>query len=177
MISIFYGCRVLKSLDLSKWNVGNATTIWWMFNTCMALESLNLSNWHLTNCIDYTDPFKNCKVLNNIIMKNSDYETVNNIISVLPTKTAAAPGTIVIDGVDSYDQVDLATAQAKYWNVEYTYDMSEFNKKVVSVEQLNNFAIKFNKKIKTEIVSIDTGVEETDLMTMLSEIYGDNQEE
>jgi surface protein len=177
MISVFYACRVLQNLDLSKWDVGNVTTIWWMFNGCLKLESLNLSNWHLTNCIDYTDPFKNCKVLNNIIMKNSDYETVNNIISVLPTKTSAAPGTIIIDGVDKYDQVDLATAQAKYWNVEYTYDMSEFNKKVVSVEQLNNFAIKFNKKIKTEIVSIDTGVEETDLMTMLSEIYGDNQEE
>lgn len=175
MISMFYGCKAITSLDLSKWNVENVTTIWWMFNGCISLTTLNLSNWHLTNCVDYTEPFKNCSMLSEIKMKNSDYNTVNNIIANLPTKTADAPGTLIIDGVEGRDQVNVNEAEAKHWIVEYKYDMTDFNKKLVSGEMLNSFAKKFNSKLKTAIESSESGIEETELINMLDDIFGSNQ--
>ena len=175
MISTFYACKALQNLDLSKWNVENVTTIWWLFNGCLALESLDLSNWHLNSCIDHTEVFKNCKVLSNITMKNSNYNTVNNIIANLPTKTADSPGTLIIDGVEGHDQVNVDEAAAKHWIVEHKYDMTDFNKKLVNGETLNNFAKKFNNKIKTAIESSESGIEETELMNMLDDIFGSNQ--
>ena len=151
LISAFYACKALTSLDLSKWNVENATTIWWMFNGCLALTTLNLSNWHLTNCVDFTAPFANCKALNNVVMKNSDYNTVNNIIAGLPTKTASDPGTLVLDGVEGYDQIDFEAAAAKFWTVEHKYVMTDFNKKIVNGEMLNLFAKRINRKMKNDI--------------------------
>ena len=157
LISVFYACQALTSLDLSKWNVENATTIWWMFNGCTSLTTLNLSNWHLNSCIDFTAPFIYCNALNNVIMKNSDYNTVNNIIAVLPTKTASAPGTLVLDGVEGYDQIDLEAAAAKHWGVEHKVVLTDFDKKIVNGEMLNIFAKKINKKMKGYIQSsVDT---------------------
>ena len=175
MISLFYGCKALTSLDLSKWNVENVTTIWWLFNGCLQLSTLDLSNWDLVNCIDYTEVFKNCTVLNNITMKNSNHESVNKIISALPAKTADSPGVLDINGVEGYDQVDLAAAAAKYWTVVYEYDMSNFNKKLVNAETLNKFAKKINVKIKNEL-SNNNLIDEDVLDSLLNEIFGDNQE-
>jgi hypothetical protein len=51
-------------------------------------------------------------------MQNSDYSSVNKIISVLPTRTTDSMGTLNITGIDDISQVDTATAQSKYWNIE-----------------------------------------------------------
>ena len=104
------------------------------------------------------------------MMANSDYNTVNNIIAQLPTKTAAAPGTLVIDGVEGYDQIDLAAAEAKYWTVSHKYNMDDFNKKIVNGEMLNYFAKKMNNKIKEAIGSLDSTSEEieTNLTGMIN---------
>ena len=173
LISTFYGCRALTSLDLSKWNVENATTIWWMFNGCLALTTLNLSNWHLTNCVDFTAPFANCKALNNVVMKNSDYNTVNNIIAVLPTKTVDAPGTLVLDGVEGYDQINLEAAAAKHWGIEHKVVLTDFDKKIVNGEMLNIFAKKINRKIKEDIQSSQSNmqIDEEQLINDLNNLF------
>jgi 23S rRNA U2552 (ribose-2'-O)-methylase RlmE/FtsJ len=145
-----------------------------MFNGCTSLTTLNLSNWHLTNCIDFTAPFKNCSVLNTITMTHSDYNTVNNIIAQLPAKTEAAPGTLIINNVDVYEQVDLETAAAKHWNVKHKREMTDFNKKIVNGEMLNKFAKKINKEFKSNMDSLETGVDSEALMAMLNELYGEN---
>jgi hypothetical protein len=107
-------------------------------------------------------------------MKNSDYNTVNNIIACLPTKTESAPGTLVIDNVEGYNQIDLSAAASKYWIVEHKYSMIDFEEKLVNGNILNKFAKKINKKIKSEISSIDMGIDEDVLDAMLQEIYGNN---
>jgi hypothetical protein len=61
--------------------------------------------------------FANCNKLKEIIMNNSDYGSVNKIIVQLPTRTSDSIGTLNIAGVDYIDQVNMAAAEAKYWNV------------------------------------------------------------
>jgi hypothetical protein len=93
-------------------------------------------------------------------MKYGDYNTVNNIIEQLPSKTAKAPGTLLINNVDSFEQVNLEAATAKYWNVEYKHEVTNFNKKIVNGEMLNHFAKKFNKKIQNKIDIVDNSIAE-----------------
>jgi hypothetical protein len=61
--------------------------------------------------------FDNTPNLNNIIINNSDHDSVNIIISELPTRTADSMGTLNIAGVVDISQVNIGAAQAKYWNI------------------------------------------------------------
>lgn len=56
-------------------------------------------------------------VLNKVIMNNSDYTSVNKIITNIESKTSEAIGTISITGVDNISKVDTTTANSKYWNI------------------------------------------------------------
>jgi hypothetical protein len=61
--------------------------------------------------------FQNCKLLNTVLMNNSDYDSVNKIISVLPTRATDSMGTLNVAGVDDISQVNTADANTKYWNI------------------------------------------------------------
>jgi surface protein len=186
MISVFSGCHSIKNLDLSNWNVKNVTTILGIFRNCNALETLNLSNWHLVNCKNYNQALQGCDILTNITIKYSDYNTINNIIAQLPSKTADAPGTLLINNVDSYEQVNLEAATTKYWNIEYKCEITNFNKKIVNGEMLNKFAKKINKEFKSNIddaianaslgndsnVSDSGVIEDSEFDNLISEIFG-----
>lgn len=174
MISVFEGCHSIKNLDLSNWNVENVTTILGMFRNCNALEILDLSNWHLVNCKNYSQALQGCDMLTNVTMRYSDYNTINNVIAQLPSKTVDASGTLLINNVDVYEQVDLEAATAKYWNTEHRREMINFNKKIVNGEMLNKFAKKMNKEFKSNMDSLETGVDSEELMAMLNELYGEN---
>jgi surface protein len=179
MISIFDGCHSIKNLDLSNWNVENATTILRIFRNCNTLETLDLSNWHLVNCKNYSQALQGCDLLTNVIMKYGDYNTVNNIIEQLPSKTAKAPGTLLINNVDSFEQVNLEAAAAKYWNIEYKHEVTNFNKKIVNGEMLNKFAKKFNKKIQNKIDIVDSKTEVIDkaaIDEILLDVFGTTTE-
>lgn len=62
---MFGDCKMLKSLDLSKWNVFNVTCIDNMFRNCISLEHLDLSNWTTSQVV------KN-GVLQSNLKKNTD---------------------------------------------------------------------------------------------------------
>ena len=48
MSNMFYGCRSLKELNLSKWDVSNVTNMSYMFYGCISLRKLNLSGWEIS---------------------------------------------------------------------------------------------------------------------------------
>ena len=78
---------------------------------------MNISNWNFKSSVSLMMTFNNCTELNNVIMNNSDYVSINKLIGQLPTRTADNPGTLDITGVDDIAQVNIANAQAKYWNI------------------------------------------------------------
>ena len=118
---MFNKCLNLQKLDLSSWNVNNVNDMSYMLSDCESLKQLNLSNWNLNNAningIFSAYSYSGCSNLNNIIINKSNYNSVNKVISQLPTRTTDTMGTLNIAGVDDISQVDITTAQSKYWNI------------------------------------------------------------
>jgi surface protein len=116
---MFFHASSLTSLDLSNWDVSAMEDNGAMFDGCNSLENLNLSNWKYYGNSEYafTDGyfFAGCYNLKEIIMCNSNYQLVNKIISILPTRTEDSPGTLKT-GVTLVSS-DMATANSKYWNI------------------------------------------------------------
>ena len=117
MISMFHTCSKLTQLDVSNFNTSNVTDMYSMFNNCQSLTGLDLSNFNTSNVTDMTYMFQFCYNLTSISMNNSDYNSINKIISALPTRTTDSMGTLNVVGVDDFSQVDTTTASSKYWNV------------------------------------------------------------
>ena len=118
-----------EDIDLSNINVDNVIDMSNMFNGCLS-NQINLSNLNLSNIASFNDMFTNCENLTTIIMENSDYKSINKIISVLPTKENNQ-GVMYVKGVDDFSLVNKELARSKYWDVEeyptiatYTFDNS-----------------------------------------------------
>ena len=116
----------LTELDLSRFDVSKVTNIDYIFQFDNALTKLNLSNWHIQPDVRVEVPFMgtmtftiftNCYELTNIIMNDSDCNSINKIISVLPTRTSDSKGTLDIVGIDDISQVDIDTLNSKYWTI------------------------------------------------------------
>ena len=139
---MFEDCHNITSLNLSNFDTSNVTNMTEMINECYDLTELNISNWHLNSEVDVTNMFIDTNVLINVIMYNSDYNSVNKIIAQLPTRTTDSMGTLNITGIDDISQVDIATAESKYWNIlnlkQYKIHLiTAGNNKVNKVHNLN----------------------------------------
>ena len=117
MREMFYGMYNITELDLSNWNTSNVTTMNHMFSGCNNLVTINLGVFNMNKVTNTDGLFLNCTDLTSIIMNNSDYNSVNKVIEKLPTRTEAEPGTLDIIGIDDVSQIDLVTANSKYWNI------------------------------------------------------------
>jgi surface protein len=89
-----------------------------MFGNCNNLTSLDLSNFNTSNVTNMDEMFNDCSILNKVIISNSDYNSINKVIEQLPLKTSDSMGVLYIADVDDYDQINIATANSKYWNTE-----------------------------------------------------------
>ena len=116
MSGIFTTCNKLTTLDVSGWNMDNVTTVNQAFYGCGKLTSLSLFNY-IRDDADVRFLVDKCSSLNEVELLNSDYNTVNKVISALPTKSNTNPGTLNIAGVDDITQVNITTAESKYWNI------------------------------------------------------------
>ena len=68
---MFYCCEELESVgDISKWDVSNVKSTLNMFNGCEKLESVgNISKWDVSNVTDMRFMFRGCKKFNQDISK------------------------------------------------------------------------------------------------------------
>ena len=110
---MFYDCNKLTSLDASNWITSNVTDMSYMFQKCSSLTSLDLSTWNMNKVTTYGNMLTGTSMLTHIIMTNSDYNSVNKIIAVLPTRT----GYLDITGVDDISLVDEETLNSKNWTL------------------------------------------------------------
>ena len=114
---MFAFCCSLNTLNVSSYDMSNATNINNMFYYCNNLTSLDISNWSLNDSVSTSNLFDSCFSLNSVIMNNSDYVSVNKIISQLPTRTSSSMGTLYVAGVAGSSQINTGDASIKYWNV------------------------------------------------------------
>lgn len=63
MEAMFYGCKKLTSLDLSKFNTSSVTSMNIMFKDCTGLTSLDLSSFNTQRVTSMLEMFMNCSQL------------------------------------------------------------------------------------------------------------------
>ena len=60
---MFYECKNLLNLDLSKFETKNINNMYRMFQDCKSLKKINLSNFNVQNVIDMSRMFEYCESL------------------------------------------------------------------------------------------------------------------
>ena len=73
---VFYGSANLISIDLSKLDTSNVTTLNAMFRECEKLATLDLSNFDTSNVIDMAHLFRYCYNLEKLEISNFDTSNV-----------------------------------------------------------------------------------------------------
>ena len=79
MGSMFSGCYVLTSLDVSNFDTQKVEDMSDMFVSCMDLKSLNVSNFDTQKVKDMNDMFYNCNSLTSLDVSNFDTQNVENM--------------------------------------------------------------------------------------------------
>ena len=74
--NMFYNCKNIKSLDLSKLNTKDATNMNNMFYKCEKLKDINISNLNTKNVNTMKNMFSYCKNLTQINMDSFDTQSV-----------------------------------------------------------------------------------------------------
>ena len=82
MMSMFYGCSSLTSLNLTGWNTSNVTYMSSMFYDCNGLISLDLSSFNTSNVTDMPSMFSKCSGLTSLDLSKWDTSKLNNMSSM-----------------------------------------------------------------------------------------------
>ena len=154
MHQMFYGLSTIISLDLSSFDTTKVNDMEEMFYSCDDLTTLNICNFNTAIVRENNKMgdwmFIFCSNLISVNMSNSDADSIDSIINVLPKRTAKNPGEL-LTGVISAEECDISTANSKYWNikdtvvVKYIFDSS--------IDTLPNF----NEGFEYIIKDIDNG--------------------
>lgn len=75
--SIFYGCKSLKKLDLSKWDTSSLTSNSISFSGCENLEEVNIKGLDFSKCGYFNEVFADCKKLKHIDLSDVKFESGN----------------------------------------------------------------------------------------------------
>jgi surface protein len=114
MRDLFDTCTSLKELNLGSWDISKVTELRYFVRWCSLLTKLNIDNWKINNITDISTSFiDGVNSLTFISMKNTNYQSVNKLISVLPSRADKEAGTIDITGVDDISRVNISAAQNK----------------------------------------------------------------
>ena len=79
MDSVFKGCKVLKSLDVSSFDTSKVTDMGYMFQNCSKITYLNLSNFNTSNVKDMNSMFEGCNSLTSLDVSSFDTSKVTDM--------------------------------------------------------------------------------------------------
>lgn len=106
MLSMFYGCRELTSLDLSNFNTEKVYNMNYMFYGCSSLSDLNISGFNTTNVTKISNMFYGCSSLTSLDVSCFNTAKANNM-------------DYMFYGCSSLKSLDLSN-----FNTENVYSMS-----------------------------------------------------
>lgn len=86
MDSAFYYCSALRSLDLSKWNTANVTSMRGTFGACGA-STINVANWNTSKCTNMRSTFMNMENLRVLDLSGWDTSKATDIASFISRST------------------------------------------------------------------------------------------
>ena len=79
---MFHQCESVKTLDVSNFCTSAVTDMSGMFSNCNLLESINLRNFETENVTDMTEMFYRCKSLKNIDVSSFDTSNVTSMMNM-----------------------------------------------------------------------------------------------
>ena len=105
MSGMFSGCSVLTSLDVSKLDTSNVTSMSWMFSGCSGLTSLDVSKFNTSKVTDMTSMFYNCSKLTSLDVSKLDTSNVINMFQMfLGCKNLKD---LVVKGIDTGNVINM----------------------------------------------------------------------
>ena len=66
------GCKALKNIDLSTWDVSQSTNIERLFDGCAELKTIDIAGWKLNSITRSDYAFRNCTSLTTIYADNTN---------------------------------------------------------------------------------------------------------
>ena len=112
-IDEMYYFSSFKKINLSGWNTVNVKYMSYVFYYMQYLETLLIPDWDMTNAISTSSFIGSVSKLKYIDLSRSNDFTIKKITPMLPTKTAATYGEILVPANTSQDAIDALIA--KYW--------------------------------------------------------------
>ena len=82
MMSMFYNCSKLTSLDVTNFNTSNVTTMAKMFSNCPGLTSLDLSHFNTSNVTTMANMFSYSYGLKSLDLSHFNTENVKNMYNM-----------------------------------------------------------------------------------------------
>ena len=82
MKNAFLDCKRLQTLDLSNFDTSNVTNMNCMFYDCISLNLLNLTSFNTSNVINMSGMFYNCETLSSLNLLNFNTSKVTNMNSM-----------------------------------------------------------------------------------------------
>ncbi len=149
--SCYYLCYIYQgsSLNLSRLNTTNVTTMKCMFSGCANLESLDLSNFDTSNLIEMEIMFVNCAKLKSLDLSNFDTSRITSMYRLF--KECNALTSLNLSSFNTSNVTNMQEMFSGCANLE-SLDLSSFDtSKVTNVSGMFTNA----KKLETVTGTID----------------------
>jgi len=106
----FAGCTVLKSVDLSSWDVGNLTTTYGMFSDCTSLLDVgDISDWNTVSLQSTDSMFANCSALVSIDLSNWKTNSLTSLLQMFDYCSSLQ----VVD-ISKWDTTNITTTSSMF---------------------------------------------------------------
>ena len=129
MSGMFFDCKKLSSLDLSKFNTEKVESMVEMFSNCSALSSLNLSNFKTKEVKYMSNMFWGCSALTSLDLSKFNTEKVESMVEMFSNCSA----------LSSLNLSNFKTKEVKYMSNMFwgcsaltSLDLSKFNTEKVT---------------------------------------------
>ena len=106
MAGAFDHATNLKTIDTSRWNTSNVTTMNSMFNECSSLTTLDVSHWNTIRVTDMSGLFSNCEKLKSIDVSKWNTRNVEDM-------------SMLFNGMQS-----ITSLNVKNWDTQNVLDMT-----------------------------------------------------
>ena len=152
MMCMFYHCKSLTSLDVSKFDTKNVEDMNGMFDTCSGLTTLDVSNFNTSNVTEMEAMFAGCSNLKSIDISNFDTRNVTLIGSLFKNCSSLTSLDVsklntdkvttmkwMFYGCSNLESIDLSKLNTA--NVKNMYGMFRYCSSLTSLD-LSNFDTK-----------------------------------
>ena len=146
MSNMFYYCRQLRSLDLSKFDTSNVKKMGSMFYNCLSLETIDFTGWDTSNVTYMYSMFYGCNALRSPDLSGFNMSKVTDIGSMF-SGCKYYLTTLDLNGWDTSSVIDmrstfngcekLATLNVKDWDTSNCEDMMHLFRDCSSLTSLD----------------------------------------